>query len=293
MKTYLECIPCFFKQAIQACTMLGLAESRIKNILDRIAYVLPAFSLSATPPEMGQTIHKIIREETGNHDPYKQLKIRSNELALALYPTLKHKVKTAKNPLFKAVELAIAGNIIDYGACSDLDLQDELDKIIAAEEQRIDREVPTLFNYSGFIKHLREARTLLYLADNAGEIIFDKILIKEIRNMYHNKDIYVAVRGSPIINDCTLEDAIQCGIDKIAHLITTGSDAPGVILHLCSKEFREVYEKSDFIISKGQGNFESLVDEEKILFYMFIVKCPVLAKALGCKMRDVILKNNI
>jgi uncharacterized protein with ATP-grasp and redox domains len=290
MKTYLDCIPCFFKQAIQACTMLELDKDHSKQILDRVALALPSFPLAATPPEMGQLIHKIIRQETGNPDPYKELKHRSNEIAFTLYPALKQKVKTAQDPLLKAVELAIAGNIIDYGAQSDLDLQNELDKIIALEEQRIDREDSRLFNYSGFIDSLKKARTILYLADNAGEIVFDKILIEEIITIYPDKEIHVAVRGGPIINDCTLEDAGQCGLDKTTHCISNGSDSPGTLVHLCSGEFQALYNKSDLIISKGQGNFESLVDEKKNIFYLFMVKCRVLSADLHCELRDIVLK---
>lgn len=290
MKTYLDCIPCFFKQAIQACSMLELDKDRIKRILDRVALALPSFPLAATPPEMGQLIHKIIRQETGNPDPYKELKLRSNEISLKLYPALKQQVKTAQDPLLKAVELAIAGNIIDYGARSNLDVQNELDKIIALEEQRIDREDSDLFNYSRFTHSLKEARTILYLADNAGEIVFDKILIEEIINVYPDKEIHVAVRGGPVINDCTVEDARHCGMDKTAHLISNGSDSPGTLLHLCSEEFQALYKKSDLIISKGQGNFESLVDENKNIFYLFMVKCPVLSADLHCELNDTVLK---
>jgi uncharacterized protein with ATP-grasp and redox domains len=292
MKTYLDCIPCFFKQAISACAMINLSESHTKDILNRIALKLPDFPLSATPPEMGQIIHRIIREQTGNPDPYNQLKKQSNKLALTLYPTLKQKVKNAQDPLLTAVELAIAGNIIDYGARSDLDLNSELDKIITTEEQSISREDSVLFNYSGFMKQLKSAQTILYLADNAGEIVFDKVLIEEIKAFYHDKIIYVAVRGGPIINDCTLEDARLCSIDVIAHLLPNGSDAPGTIVHQCSDEFQDIYKNIDLVISKGQGNFESLSDMNKNIFYLFMVKCPVLSSELNCKLKDIVLKSN-
>jgi uncharacterized protein with ATP-grasp and redox domains len=272
--------------------MINLSENRTKDILNRIALKLPAFPLSATPPAMGQIIHKIIREQTGNHDPYSRLKKQSNRLALSLYPALKRKVEKATDSLLTAVELAIAGNIIDYGARSDLDLKRELEKIIRAEEQSISRENSVLFNFSGFEKQLGQARTILYLADNAGEIVFDKVLIEEIRTHYHDRAIHVAVRGGPIINDCTLEDGKLCGIDGIAYLLANGSDAPGTILHQCSDEFLEIYRQSDLVISKGQGNFESLSDSNKKIFYLFMVKCPVLSRDLDCKLGDIVLKNN-
>lgn len=292
MKTYLDCIPCFFKQAIEACKILGLPDDKIKSILDKVAIQIPEIKMTSSPPEMGRIIHRIIREQTNNPDPYKKFKQKSNEIALETYPNLKRIVQNSENRLLKAIGLAIAGNIIDYGAIFDLNINKEINSILDSEEEKIKNENSKYFGYMDFIKSLKNTKILLYLADNAGEILFDRILIEEIIASYPNIKIYCAVRGSPIINDCNFDDAVSAGIDKLSTIISNGSDAPGTILDSCSKNFLKIWNQSDLIISKGQGNFESLSGVQDNIFFMFIVKCQVLAKDIGCNLRDVILCRN-
>jgi hypothetical protein len=234
----------------------------------------------------------MIKEQTGNPDPYKELKQKSNEIALKIYPELKKMVQNSENRLLKAVEIAIAGNIIDYGTMSNLNIDAEIDLIINSEEDKIRNEDTKYFEYAEFINSLKKTKVLLYLADNAGEIIFDRILIEEIKATYPDIQIYCAVRGYPIINDCTISDTVSSGIDKIVTVISNGTDAPGTILKECSKEFLDIWNRSDLIVSKGQGNFESLSEAQGNIFFMLMVKCQVLAKDIGCNLRDVILCRN-
>jgi uncharacterized protein with ATP-grasp and redox domains len=292
MKTYIDCIPCFFKQAIEACKMTGLSDDKTKEVLNKIALQIPEMPMTSSPPEMGMIIHRIIREQTNDPDPYYKIKQRSNEIASAIYPDLKEIVQNSENRLLKAVEIAIAGNIIDYGAIFDLNIIEEINSIVASEEDKIKNVDGKYFAYADFIKALKEAKTLLYLTDNAGEIVFDKILLEEIIAEYPNLYIHIGVRGNPIINDCTIDDATFSEIDKLAPIISNGSDAPGTLLESCSKEFLDIWNKSDLIISKGQGNFESLSHGQRNIFFMFIAKCQALAKDIGCNVRDVILYRN-
>ena len=136
---------------------------------------------------------------------------------------------------------------------------------------------------------MNTSKNILYLADNAGETIFDRVLIEEIKGLYGDKSIFYAVRERPIINDALKEDARACGIDRIADVISSGSDTPGTIISLCSEAFLKIYRDADMIISKGQGNFEALSDVSRPIFYLFMVKCPVVAKDLGCRIGDIIL----
>ena len=292
MKTYLECIPCFFKQTIEACKMMGLPEEKTKEILNKVALQIPNIEMNATPPAMGRIIHNIVKKHTNNPDPYKEIKMKSNKIALAFYPGLKEMVRNSENRLLKAVEIAIAGNIIDYGAIFNLNIEKELNLILNSEEEKIKNEEAKYFAFSEFVKSLKSTKTLLYIADNAGEIVFDRILIEEIQTYYPDIHLYCAVREKPIINDCIISDAVSVGIDKIATVISSGSDGPGTILELCSREFLDIWDKSDLIISKGQGNFESLSGAMGNIFFMFIVKCRVLSQDIGCNLRDVILCRN-
>ena len=292
MKTYLDCIPCFFKQAIEAARLAGAGEKKQKMILNEMAKSLQGFQLNSTPPLMGWTIHRIVKRLTRNTDPYIAIKRKSNKLALRIYKRLKNKVKHSKDRLLTAVELAIAGNIIDYGVKNALNVNKELKKILRKEERAIKKEDRRLFNYQAFKHALKSASTILYLADNAGETVFDKILIEEIKRDYKDRKIIYAVKEKPIINDALIEDARKCGIDKIAEVISSGTDAPGTILSLCSKKFLKIYKSADLIISKGQGNFEALSEEKRPMYFLFMAKCPVVAKDVGCSVGDIVLLGN-
>ena len=286
MKTYLDCIPCFFKQALDAARFAGASVGTQKKILDALSREILKFKLESSPPEMGRILYGLVRKITGKADPFKEIKRESNKFALGLYPRLKAKVRKSKDRLLTAVELAIAGNVIDYGVKNSLDIGKEIDKIFAEENRIIRRESKATFDYSSFKQALKKTKKILYLADNAGEVLFDKILIEELKN----KEIIFVVRDAPIINDALVEDAIFCGIDKYARIVSSGCDAPGVILDLCSPEFLKMYRDAEFIISKGQGNFEALAGEVGPIFFLFKAKCPVLSKYLGCKLGDIVLK---
>ena len=289
MKTYLDCIPCFFKQALEASRVAGACQKTQKEIFDRLSENLSRISLSSSPPEMGRIIYGLVREITSQNDPYKKIKDKSNKLALKLYDRLKHKVSRSDDRLLTAVELAIAGNIIDYGVKNSLDVNKELNKILNEEKKTLKKEDSTIFKFRHFKEALSKTGNILYLADNAGETVFDRLLIEEIKRIDRNKKVTYAVKEKPIINDALVEDAYICGIDKIAKVISCGSDAPGTVLSLCSKDFLKVYKEADMIISKGQGNFEALSQEKRPIFFLFMAKCPVVAKDVGCNLGDVIL----
>ena len=289
MKTYLDCIPCFFKQALEASRIAGASQETQKKIFDKLSENLSRISLSSSPPEMGRVIYGLVREITSKKDPYKKIKDKSNKLALKLYDRLKHKISRSDDRLLTAVELAIAGNIIDYGVKNSLDVNKELNKILNEEKKTLKKEDSLLFRFRYFKEVLNKAGNILYLADNAGETVFDRILIEEIKGIDRDKKVIYAVKEKPIINDALLEDAYRCGINKIAEVISCGSDAPGTILSLCSEDFLKIYKETDMIISKGQGNFEALSQEKRPIFFLFMAKCPVVAKDVGCNLGDVIL----
>lgn len=289
MKSYLDCYPCFFKQALETARLSG-ADSKIqRRVLDAVAQIMPDFDLDISPPEMARTIFSLVSTETGVVDPYVDIKSRSNELALEAYPLMQKRINQSDNRLLTAVELAIAGNIIDFGASQKLNIENEIARILADEERSLKAESEHLFQIDAFMENLGSARTLLYLADNAGELVFDRVLIEEIKHEYPNLNITVAVRDKPTINDATIKDAEECNIGRIAAVISSGSDAPGTILSLCNHEFLELFENVDMVISKGQGNFEALSETTRSVFFLLIAKCPIIANHIGCRIRDIIL----
>jgi len=291
MKTYLDCIPCFFRQALEGSRIVHASPKQRKQIIDRFAKRIPKISLQSSPPEIARFGYSFLKKVSRKVDPYKEIKQKSNYIALRLLGRLKAKVNYSSDRLLTALELAIAGNIIDFGVKNNLNIDDELKKILAQENRIVNKK--SIFHYPQFKRVLKDAKNILYLADNAGEVVFDRVLIEEIKKEYPDKDIYYAVKEKPIINDALFEDAKVCGIDKKARVITNGTDAPGTILALCSKEFKRIYKGADMIISKGQGNFESLSQKKRPIFFLFMVKCPVVAKETGCKMGSIVLFYNL
>ena len=292
MKTYLDCIPCFFRQALDAARMAGADEATQKKVLDELCGIVPGLALKASPPEIGRDIYRLVREISGKDDPFKEVKEKSNQLALKHFPKLKKRVNASTDRLLTAVELAIVGNVIDYGVKNSLDIKKETDRIFNEDAELIGKENKTIFDYHEFRRSVLGAKNILYLGDNAGEVVFDRILIEEMVGM-GVRDITYVVKEKPVINDALKEDAVECGIDKYAKIISSGTDAPGTVLKFCSPGFRKIFAKADLVISKGQGNFEALSEEKRPIFFLFKVKCPVVGKDIQGKLGDVILKYNL
>lgn len=292
MKTYLNCVPCFFTQAIESSKLAGANQTVQKKIINGVAKALIKFPLSKTPPAMGRDVFKLVRKITKNKDPYLSAKNNSNKFVLNIYGSLKKRLAHSKDRLLAAIELAIAGNIIDYGLRKSIDIKKEIGKILQEESRVIKFENKKLFNYSSFKKTLKKSKHILYIGDNAGEIVFDRLLMEEIKRMYPHKKISYAVRGNPIINDVVMRDAVQCGIGKIARVISSGMDAPGALLRICSKDFIKEFNSAQLIISKGQGNYEALSEEKGPVYFLFMAKCGVVAEHLKCKIRDILLIKN-
>lgn len=279
MKTYLDCISCFFRQALEAARMVTQDEVKQRKVLNEIAKVIPQFPLNSTPPEMSITINKIIHQFTDSSDPYKKVKDKCNKIALKLYPELKERVRKANDPLLMAIKIAIAGNVIDFGVPGKFNIEKDIKSTLQQDF--------AILNYTKFKKVLEKTDEVLYIADNAGEVVFDRVLIEQI----NKKTIYVT-RGGPVLNDATIDDALFCGIDRIAKAISSGCAAPGTIIPYCSDEFLNYYNKAKLIIAKGQGNYETLSEEKKPIFFLLKAKCPVIARNLGCRVGDIILKTN-
>jgi len=230
---------------------------------------------------MMQYLYRLIREISGNQDPYKKLKESFNKLALDIYPDLSGRIKKASDPFEAAVRFAIAGNIIDSGAVHNLSKS----YIIETIEQGMSQKL------SGNIEKLRiainSANKILYLGDNTGEIVFDKLLIEQLPI----DRVTFVVRGYPVINDATLIDAKIAGLTDIVEVIDNGSDAPGTVLEDCSEEFIQHFSDADLIIAKGQGNYETLSSTDKSIFFILKAKCPVIARNIGCEIGSLVIKD--
>ena len=283
MKTYLDCYPCFIRQALEATRIANQEETVQKTVLNEVMDCLKVMDLSVSPPRQAQVIHRLIRKITGLKDPYFHLKQEHNSELLRLEPRLLDHIHGSPDRLQEALKVAGACNAIDMGPNRTWRHAGEIvDQILN----------PTLgpFDVKGFKEQLRKSKNMLYIADNAGEIVGDKILLSILKEQ-PKPEILFAVRGAPILNDALQEDAEQMGIDRMARVITTGADCPGVILSECSGEFTEAFECADLILAKGQGNYETLNESKRNIFFLLQVKCAIVARDMKSTVGQIILRS--
>lgn len=279
MKTYHDCIPCFVKQTLSVLEMINCNDNDREKIIRTVLQHMSRIDFHLSPPEMARTIHRLIRETSGDSDPFSDEKIRYQDLALQLLPQLEQNMLLSDDPFKSAILLAIAGNSIDHGVYHDLSEQQVLNSL----EQSLN--VPLIGDTYQFLNAINKAKSILYLGDNAGEIVLDKLLLLQLPL----EKTTFAVRGGPILNDALMADAEQAGITELVPVIDNGDDTPGTLLKYCSKEFQETFKRADLIIAKGQGNYETLSDEEGDIFFLLKAKCSVVAKNIGCEIGSSIL----
>ena len=236
--------------------------------------------LSTSPPAMTQHIQRRIRELTGCRDPYREVKQRFNQYALDLLPDMRRRAEQYDDPWEAAIRVAIAGNIIDFGPVAEVTES----RVQAAIDESFSMEIDR-YQVDAFRVAVEQASTILYLADNAGEIVFDRLLLELIPA----EKVVVVVKGGPVLNDATRDDAEMAGITEYTEVIDTGSDAPGTILSACSREFVDRFQAADLIVSKGQGNYETLSDVDAEIFFLLKAKCPVIARDMGYSVGDLVV----
>lgn len=280
MRTYLECYPCVLRQGIEAARMSGATQAQEKSIVMEILKMLQDIEEGATPPVIGAKAHRLIREITGNQDPYKQVKVAATEKALGMLTELRSIINGSEDRLETALRLSIAGNIIDFGPNPNYDLWEIIDQVLTQDLAIDDTEI--------LYQRLRKADKVLYLADNAGETVFDRLLIEELP-----KPVIYAVRGGAVLNDATMEDAVAAGIDQVAEVIDNGARVPGTILSQCSAAFQGIFNQAELIISKGMGNYETLSEINAPIFFLMRVKCPVIGTDVGAPKNSAVIKKGM
>ncbi|MCQ6254374.1 DUF89 domain-containing protein [Methanocaldococcus sp.] len=289
MKIKPECAICIIRQVVEAVKEITNDEKEqfrlIKNTMEVIKEV---YGENAVPAWMGTVVHRHLKKISNTEDPYKNLKEKANKIALKYLDKVRELCNDNNDleRLRKKVLASIAGNVIDFGAYSiDIDIEKLIEDTLN-DKLKIDNSKELLEDLKN-----EKIKKVLYICDNAGEIIFDRILIEEI--LKYNKEVVAVVKGKPILNDATLEDAKIANIDKICRVITTGSDIIGIILEECSEEFLKEFRSADLIIAKGMGNYESLTEYEneidKPIYYILKAKCKPVAENIGVNVGDNIL----
>ncbi len=276
-----DCIPCFRKQAERLIVKHGLSDKHANQVRTELNIILDKKAGAFTSPEVGRYLNSLVKSISGINDLYAKEKKEYNEMVLQRYDELNHHIQTSENPKFTALRYALAGNIIDFGPPNEFNAQ-------AAFNEALQKE-PSINHSDTLFEQLSDAKTVLYLGDNAGEIVADKLFIETM----NHPNLYFAVRGNYVMNDITMEDAHFVGMDKITHVISNGYDAPSTILPACSPDFMKIYNQADIIISKGQGNLEGLINEkDKNIYFLLMVKCKVMARQVGVNQGDVVVWNN-
>ena len=282
MKLYLECIPCYIRQILDAAKMVTNDKKLLEHILRKSLIAASEFDSGSIGLLTQAKIQRIIKELLPNSDPYSKIKKKFNIICLELEEKLKIMIKESSDPFKTSLRISLAGNIIDFGPKQALSKKVILDAIRKAQHQNLDESNVRLLR-----ENIDKSEKILFIGDNAGEIVLDKIFIEELPK----KKISYVVRGGPALNDSTIADAEMVGMTKIVRVITTGLDMPAAVLLLCSKEFLNEYNESDLIIAKGQGNYEALSDEDKNIFFLLKIKCPVIAESFNgrYKLGDIVV----
>lgn len=281
MQAQIDCFYCYFKQIANCMDIAGIDEDRQYQILFDLVDDIKKMDRTSTPAENTTEMLLKLYRKIDNNDPFKESKEKSNTLALKIYPALKDYLRKSNNKLYDALKISVAGNIIDLGIKKDYDLGASLEFSLKEGFARDD--------YPRFTEKLAATENVLIIGDNAGEIVFDRLLVEELIRL--GKKITYIVKDSPILNDATMEDARQAGIDEIATVITTGTRYLGTPLAKISAKVRNLLEKSVLIISKGQANFETLEHEELAkdrIFFLLKIKCPCIGKAAGAQLGDIV-----
>jgi uncharacterized protein with ATP-grasp and redox domains len=280
MPMLLDCLPCLLRQALETSRMSTGDRGAQERVMRDVLEILGRQGTSVNVLEIYGEIHAMLKAHTGASDPYKAIKERDIRMALRLYPKLRNFVYGGEDSLRRALKAAVVGNNIDSGIqdYSGLEaaLESELHKSFAACDADLLED------------RMKTARSLLIIGDNAGETVFDRLLIEQFPGL----DVAYAVREAPVLNDATLEEARASGLEGCcARVVSSGCGTPGILPELCSPEFLELYEAADIVISKGMGNFEGLGGRGHDVFYLFMVKCPAIAERAGAAMGEYVFRH--
>lgn len=280
MELFLDCVPCMLRQALEASRIVTDDIEKQEKIIEEAIKILLRYKSFRNSPDLARDIHQIIKRQTGVNDPYSKIKENDLKAAKKIYTYLKEFLDRKEHRLYWALKIAATGNNIDAAIYKDINLEKCIETELNKEFAICDIEV--------LDRKLEKTSNILIIGDNTGETIFDRVMIENFTGV----NIYYGVRSEPIINDVTEKDAVISGLDEVARIVSTGCNAPGTILEDCSNEFIEIYNKSDIIISKGQGNFEALSEENGNIFFLLKAKCPMISKKLNVNLNEYVFKYN-
>ena len=283
MKISYECGACFLRQAKEAMDLSTDDEMlKLELTAEIFEFLSNNFTKDTNSNKTGSILHNMIKQKTGCQDPYFREKIEGNEIALKYLPDVK-KILKQDDSLENYVKIAIIGNILDFGAFT---LDDDIESVIKSS---LKKEL-TVKDIDEFENSLKTHDKVLYLVDNTGEIVFDKLLLSKIKE--YGLDITIAVKSEPILNDACMKEALDAGLDEFGEIVEIGAGTVGYVDSEISDEFREIFNAHEFVISKGMGNYEGLTEidlSEKDIFFLLCAKCNTISKDIGVNLHDMLL----
>ena len=285
MNITIDCLPCFVRHTVEVLREFTDDEAVQEYVLREILRMIADLDFTKSPPEFAAEVHALIRKCLHIADPYRKIKDDSNRLAESLYPILENRVRLSDDPLKLSLLYAIAGNIIDSGVSAVTSEDEVLASIEMAEN------ICPAIDHSGLLfQKISEASNILILGDNAGEIVFDRLFLQQLKS----KNIFYAVKGAPILNDALREDALWAGIDKYATILDTAVAIPGTVLEKSSPELNDAFRSAEVILAKGQANYETLSDlNDPRLFFALRAKCSVISRKVGVRQGSFVVMNAV
>ncbi|WP_027399987.1 damage-control phosphatase ARMT1 family protein [Anaerovorax odorimutans] len=282
MKLFLDCLPCMLRQVLEAARMAADDEMVQEKIMNEAVKRLSLYKEYSNAPKLCEDLHAIVKKYTNIKDPYCKIKERDISQALKLEPIIREFVLNKGDMFINLLKVSATGNVMDSAMNNNLDIE----SCLSAE---LEKPFAVCHNES-FKNDLKNSKNILFIGDNAGEAVFDKILIEYLSKEY--KVIY-AVRDKPIINDATINDAVKAGVKDFADIISTGCSSPGAVLEDCNEEFCDIFNNAHIVISKGQGNFEALSETSRKVYFLLKAKCYKIADAFNININEYVFKSNI
>ncbi len=280
MKLSPQCIPCFYKQATIVANLLKTDDKTKIKLFKGVSKVLSeVIDENSSPAKIATSVHNYVKEFFGVDDPFREVKKLSNDKMLSLYESFKAMVNSSKEPLKMAVTLAIIGNLIDYSLFENINLETIAEKVKGFK--------PAAFDYEEFNKAVSQSERILYLTDNAGELVFDKLLLEELYRM--KKKVIIVAKEKPILNDATVEDLKYVTLSRLGKVFGIGNGDVGTMYPSGNEILNKAFRTAHLIISKGQANFETLIDTNLPVFFLFVVKCKAVADFLKVEESSPIL----
>ena len=278
----LPCIACFVRQAVETVERATDDPVLRLSVIKEVCSLVQSVSVETTPPDFAERVYATIYRMTDNPDPFVEIKHAANELVMGIEPRLQKAVGESRDPLLSAIKLSIAGNSMDLGVIREYGDVNGLAGRVLTTDLAVD-------DYGAFVERLQTSENVVIVGDNNGEIVFDRMLLEQMERVRDCRYTYI-VRGGPVINDVTRQDAIDVGIDRLARVVDTGAAAPGLVLARCSDEARRAFLGADMVVSKGQGNYESLSDAPREVFFLLLVKCDVVSQDLSAPVGGAVVK---